>query len=519
MTQENRPGTALQVSELRVMTAAGQLLVGPLSFSVLPGECVALLGDSGSGKTLTLRALLNLLPEGISWTAAEFHIDGRDALQFSERDWQRQRGRAIALVQQDAGEGLDPLKRVQSEVLEAARVHDRRAEPSGRGDQAGALLMRAGLVNAQSLLTKWPHELSGGMRQRAVLASALSGDPQLLLADEPTTSLDATVQQAVLASLRELKARGLAMLLVSHDPFVVQQIAERTIRLTPANEPEVLVAPRLSSRIVPATRPNASAAPLLEVRGLHARYSDTRSRSVSNQAEPFALSDVSFSLAAGHILGIVGESGAGKTTLARILTASMTPTSGEVIIDGLPWSHLRERSRRSERWRVQWVPQDPLASFARGMSVADILREALSVAPARPTDVDARIAELLQSVGLDETMGKRQPKTLSGGQRQRVAIARALATSPQVLICDEAVSALDASAREGIEELLRNLAENQLCSVVFISHDIGVVARVSDELIVMREGRIVERGETESVLNSPEHPFTQSLIADSGYSR
>lgn len=522
MTSRTTPREVLRVRELRVLDERGHVLAGPHSFSLNAGECFALVGDSGSGKTLTLRALINLLPPGLSWSAEELTILGRDARSFTHREWQSLRGKTLGLVQQDAGDALDPLKHIQSEVLEAARVHHLRESRSGRAAQATVLLNRAGLKSPETLLHSWPHELSGGMRQRAVLASALSAQPRILLADEPTTALDATVQRTVLETLDELTSQGLAIILVSHDERSIAQVADRSMRLMPVQPLDTFSAEKTDSELAAhedSVVSDGGGMPALRVQSLSAGYPSNRNRMRSGVRPDLAIEEISFTLAPGQVLGVVGESGAGKTTLARVLTATLPVTDGEVWVHDVPWSQLSERNRRPERWRVQWVPQDPLASFARGMTVESILGEAVASTRVERNLRDARIDTLMSQVGLDPRFRKRRPRTLSGGQRQRLAIARALATRPQILICDEAVSALDASAREGILRLLVTLARTEKLAMVFVSHDIEVISRVSDEILVMQDGRVVEQGSASRVLGEPEHPFTQALIADSGYSR
>lgn len=527
----------LRVENLRVFgEGVTNPLVGPLSFELYAGECLALLGDSGSGKSLTLRALLGLLPENLSMTVDRYEIAGSNILELSEAQWNALRGATLALVQQDTGEALDPLRRVQQEVLESAVVHrlpEARRHPS---QFAVELLGRAGLGDAAPLLRRWPHQLSGGMRQRAVIASALSASPSILFADEPTTALDASVRQRVLETLNALKTGGQALLLVTHDMSVVSKIADRLIRIEhgTAGQATTVTAETLvhdmaadevsllgmtSAARVSTTEVQAAQPVVLRAQGVSAYYDGGN-----------GIHGVSFELRRGHTLGILGESGAGKTTLARVLTGVMPLTAGEVFVEDIAWSRLRERDRRPHRWQLQWVPQDALASFARGMTVEQILAEALGVGRSRQgasaggrerartkkPDRTAAIEKLLADVHLDVALKTRNPRTLSGGQRQRLAIARALATEPNVLICDEAVSALDAGVRASVLNLFRELAESRQLATVFISHDVDVIAQVSDDVLVMREGRIVEQGSAPEVLTRPQHPFTRGLLTDSG---
>lgn len=505
----------LRVENLRVLEKhTGRVITGPVSFELVAGECLALVGDSGAGKTLTLRALLGLLPENLFMTADRYDLAGESVLHLNQRAWNDLRGATLALVQQDTGEALDPLRRVQQEVLESAVRHRQSAAKNG-STFAAELLERAGLRHPEGLLRLWPHQLSGGMRQRAVIASALSASPTVLLADEPTTALDATVREKLLTTLTSFKTEGKALLLVTHDMAVVSKIADRVIRLEQGMAVDPQIVSQTAIKAV-ARRPEQQTGIALRVQNVSAGYGDGK-----------GIHDVSFVLHRGHTLGVLGESGAGKTTLARVLTGVMQPTAGEVSVDNIAWSQLRERNRRPHRWQLQWVPQDALASFARGMTVEQILEEALGARQSetrrgethrlKKRERSALVDKLLRDVQLDPSLKTRKPRTLSGGQRQRLAIARALATQPNVLVCDEAVSALDAGVRASILDLLRTLAHSRQLATVFISHDVDVIAQVSDELLVMQQGRVVEQGSAHEVLTRPTHPFTRALLTDSGF--
>lgn len=506
MSTSNRTSQAplIEVHNLTVTeTATNTTIVGPLSLSVAAGECLALVGDSGSGKSLTLKALMRLLPAELTTHADRFLLQGQSLVEAGARTWNAARGAEIAIVQQDTGLALDPLHRIEREVSEAARVRIQRVGGSARAYGSTFVAQRlreVGLDTPEELMRRWPHQLSGGQRQRVVLASSLSANPALLLADEPTTALDAEVQNVVLSRLRSFLDDGGGVLLVSHDEAVVRRLADRVLYLnrgqlsqTPDQRVETVAQSRMAN-----TRPTTvtRGAPLCKARDLSFHY-----------ASGHGIEGLSLELHAGEVVGLLGESGAGKTTLAKALTGLLPNVRGSLTLDTLAWLELPETSRRHERWRVQWVPQDPLSSFPRGMSVANIVDEAIRAHPLklsaagertaglrrnRREHVRQRRSELLDAVGLDPMLASRRPLTLSGGQRQRVAIARALAARPQLLICDEPISALDARARDGILQLLADLAKNSGCAVLFISHDREAVRRISDRTLLLEGGRLLD---------------------------
>lgn len=525
-SQTAGPATpALVVRNLRVSRRrSNQPIFEPVSFTVYPGECLALVGASGVGKSLTLRALLNLLPDDLVAAFEEYRVAGLNMLELNARSWNSVRGATLGLIQQDTGEALDPLQRVEDAVAESARIHrhvDDASEAQGHSPRGvTALLESAGFAYPELVRRKWPHELSGGMRQRVLIASALSADPRILIADEPTTALDARVRNHIMNTLNELKGQGRALIFVSHDERVVNQIADRVVRLaalptsgrgdggieTSSVTPHADSTPGVSR----ADQPHS----LLTVQNLSLRYPSGE-----------GIQNVNFSLRSGMTLGVLGESGAGKSTLARVLVGLAHPASGEVSLNTQVWAGRGNLPSRKHRWHVQWVPQNALASFPRGMSVEGILSEAIRTRAdlrdeRRPTrdEVRAEALGLLADVQLDAQIVKRFPRTLSGGQLQRVAIARALAMKPRVLVCDEAVSALDTDVRDAIVALLKTVTKRLDTSLVFISHDVQLVAHISDEVLVMQNGRVIDSGSTTEVFRKPSSAFTQELLDASGYS-
>ena len=507
----------------------GAAVVDGVSFELHAGECLAIVGESGAGKTLTARSLLGMLPATAVVAADRLELDGRDVRGLRERDWQRIRGARVGLVSQDALAALDPLRRVGLEVAEAIEVHGTVVADGGSRRDAIRmrvleLLDRVAVPDPAVRARQRPHELSGGLRQRALIASAISAEPVVLIADEPTTALDATVQRRVLELLAALKRDGLGILLVTHDLAAVAGLADRVAVMRDGRFVEtgtteqVLGSPRHPfTRALLAARPVARPARdagngaedgpmVLEASGLRRVYGRGRHERV-------AVRGASLGVAAGRTLGIVGESGSGKSTLARLLLAIEAPDAGEVLLHGAAWSSLTERRRRARRGGIQLVDQDALGALNPRWTVRRILDEALAAHGVPRHERAARAAELLSGVALPAAMLQRCPGSLSGGQRQRVAIARALASDPDVLVCDEPVSALDATVQSQVLDLLERTQERLGLAIVLISHDLGVVARMADEVLVMRDGDIVERGRTDLVLRSPQHPFTRELVA------
>jgi peptide/nickel transport system ATP-binding protein len=494
------PAPILQVEGLSiVLPGAGQVLRG-IDLSIAPGECLAVVGESGAGKSVLARTLLGLTQDDrrARVDARRFEIEGRDVRRLPRRGWRALRGTGISLVLQDALQSLDPLRTVQAEVGETLAI--RRVPVSERRARTVAALDDAGLPAATSRLRQRSEELSGGMRQRVLIAGALVGGAPLIVADEPTTALDATVAARILDLLGRLRDEGRSLLLISHDLDVVARIADRVAVL----DRGVIVETGPAARVLrepqhPVTRALVAAAPhgpkptphsagteLLSAHALGRRFRAPDGATVA------AVDDVAIHVHAGETVGVVGESGSGKSTLARLLAGADRPDVGSI-------------SMPTPAPRIRLIPQDPLASFDPRWSVGRILRASTRTG-------GASTVELLARVGLAAELSERRPATLSGGQRQRVAIARALAAEPDLLICDEPVSALDVTTQAGILDLLVGLQEARGLGIVFISHDLAVVRSVSDRVLVMQDGRVVEAGDTETVFAEPQHAFTRELI-------
>ena len=517
----------------------GQTVVHNLSFTLAPGKTLALVGESGSGKSVTARSLIGLAGAGARVSARTLSYGGQDLLGLSERGWRRLRGKGIGFVLQDALVSLDPLRAVGKEILEVLKAHnwgDRRS----RGERVIELLDKVGVPEPRLRARQRPDQLSGGLRQRALIASALALSPGLVIADEPTTALDATVQAQILEVLQEIKARGDSLLIISHDLAVVAQLADEVLVLrhgvTVEQGPteQVLRNPRhpytralldavpaehaRGTRLSPGQpavnglpRSGADSPLLLRASGLGKRYigPDHQSRQV--------VDDVSFELRAGRTLGIVGESGSGKTTVARMVLGLLEPDAGRVEFLGQPWTaagseRVTEKQRRLHRRDISVIYQDPLSSFDPRWSVGQILADALDVAGFQAGQHAARISQLLDQVRLPAELATRRPLQLSGGQRQRVAIARAIASNPKVIICDEPVSALDVSVQAQVLDLLADLQASLGLAYLFISHDLGVIRHVSDQVLVMRHGKVVESAPVEDLFDNPQHEYTRRLL-------
>jgi len=505
--------------------------VRDVDLDVRPGEVVAVVGESGSGKSTTAHAIVRLL-------AANGHLDGgtvrlgRDDLtSLSERELRAVRGARIGLIPQDPSVSLNPVKRVGEQVAEVLRIH-RLAGRRAAALDAVSILERAGLPDPAVRARQYPHELSGGMRQRVLIAIAIAANPALIIADEPTSALDVTVQRVILDHLQHLaKESGTAVLLVTHDLGVAADRAQRVVVMSQgrvvetAPTEEILRRPRheYTRRLLdsapslttarPRVRmaePPPSEEPLVEVRDLVKEF---RLPTGENRTLR-AVDDVSFTIHRGRTLALVGESGSGKSTTARLVLRLADPTSGRILFDGDDVTAARGARVRRLRRRAQLIYQNPYASLDPRFSVAEIVTEPLRVFKVgdRPARL-ARARELLDRVALPASVLERRPAELSGGQRQRVAIARALALSPDLVVCDEPVSALDVSVQAQVLDLLAELQADMGAAYLFISHDLAVVRQIAHRVAVMRHGRIVETGTTEDLFTRPAHEYTRELLA------
>ncbi|PZE57290.1 ABC transporter ATP-binding protein [Curtobacterium sp. MCPF17_001] len=520
----------LEVAGLSV-TIDGLPLVSDVTLRVARGECVALVGASGSGKTVTVRAALGLSATGAMVTADRLAVADHDVRGLSERRWRAVRGRHVGYVGQEALGALDPLRPVGREVADALRLHTD-LSARDRVEAVRAELEAVGLDPALATDGRTAGTLSGGMRQRALIAAATIGRPGLLVADEPTTALDAGIALRVMEQLRAAQQRGTGLLVVTHDLGLVAGWADRVAVMDAGRIVDegptatVLEAPThpatqalvRAARSMPAVRavgvPSASEQPVLAVEQ-PVLAAEGLVRSYPGVA---AVTDVALRVAPGRVLGVVGASGSGKTTVARMLLGLETPDAGTVTLDGEEWAPLPERERRARRHRIAAVVQDPGATFDERWDVDRVLADALSGGRARRATgaLGDRVGAALRQVDLDTSLRTRSPRTLSGGQRQRLAIARALATEPEVLVLDEPVTALDATVQDAVLGLLERLRDDTGVAMVFVSHDLRAVRRLADEVLVVHEGTVVEHGPAEAVFGRPEHPVTQRLVRAAG---
>jgi peptide/nickel transport system ATP-binding protein len=533
----------LRVEDLRVVfsTAGGSIeAVRGISFAIRAGEILALVGQSGSGKSVTARALVGLAGPRAQVDARAMTIVGRDGrdvdlLRLPAWAWRAVRGREIAFILQDALVSLDPLRTIGREIAEPILAHDLLPESSVAAE-VNALLVRAGIPDPAVRAAQYAHELSGGLRQRALIASALAARPRLLIADEPTTALDVTVQQQIISVFAELARAGHGVLLITHDLAVAAQVAHqiavlqngRIVEAGPARRVLTTPGQAYTSRLLAAvpgaaTRGRWLAAtgdapvreaiapdqrPLLEVDDVSLRFR------LPDGSPLHALAGVSLVVRPGETLGVVGESGSGKTTLGKVALALQRPDQGEVRFEGQPWSTLAESARRPLRPRIQVIVQDPLASFDPRYTVQRIVEQPLRLrGDLDPAARRRRLVELLDLVSLPAELLARRPDTLSGGQRQRVSIAQALASEPLLLVCDEPVSSLDVTTQAQVLDLLLALQGRLRLAMLFISHDLGVIQHVSQRIAVMEGGRIVETGTVEQIFEDPQHAHTRRLLA------
>ncbi|SDD63619.1 ABC transporter ATP-binding protein [Belnapia rosea] len=505
-----------------------RLVVRDVSFALHPGETLALVGESGSGKSLSALAALRLLPAAARITGGRITLDGTDVLAAKEAALQRLRGGVAGMVFQEPMTSLNPLHGIGRQVGEAITLHQPLAGAALHA-RVLELLRQAGLPRAEERLGAYPHQLSGGQRQRVMIAAALANNPKLLIADEPTTALDVTIQAQILELLADLKARlGMAMLLITHDLAIVRRHADHVVVMRDGEAVEQNTAAALFdapqhpyTRMLLATQPGGRPAPVpaaapvvAEVEDLRVHFPIRRGLLRRVVGHVKAVDGVSLAVREGETLGLVGESGSGKTTLGLALLR-LEGSQGAIRFEGRELQPLSGRALRPLRRRMQVVFQDPYGSLSPRLSAGEIIGEGLEVHEPGLTRAarDMAVASALEEVGLDPAMAARYPHEFSGGQRQRIAIARALVLKPRLVVLDEPTSALDVTVQAQVVELLRALQARHRLAYLFISHDLRVVRALAHRIMVLKDGRVVEQGEAEQLATAPREPYTRALMA------
>ncbi|MGV2139338.1 ABC transporter ATP-binding protein [Agrobacterium tumefaciens] len=504
--------------------------VKDISFQLYRGETIAIVGESGSGKSVTARTIMGLLTKRASVSkTATVRFNGDDILKFSSRQRRALRGNRISMIFQEPMSSLNPIYTIGSQIVEAIRVHSKLSRKQAEA-RALDLLRQVQIPEPEARLKQYPHQLSGGQRQRVMIAMALSNDPDVLIADEPTTALDVTVQAQILNLIRDLqKKRGMAVVLITHDLTIVKQFSDYVYVMQHGEMREHNTTERLFAapkhpytRKLLASEPHGTAKPLPENSGVLLTANGVRVSFMMRYGGLFkpelkelvAVDDLGLTLKRHETLGIVGESGSGKTTFGQSLLRLNEPVAGEVIFDGERVDGRSRSQMRPLRSRMQVVFQDPFASLNPRMTIGQIIEEGLVINGLGKTKAERleRVRDALEAAGMPGNILSRFPHEFSGGQRQRIAIARAVALEPEFILLDEPTSALDLSVQAQIIDLLRKLQDERGLSYLFISHDLKVVRALCHRVIVMQRGRIVEEGPVEEVLNRPKTEYTQRLV-------
>lgn len=497
-----------------------------LSYDVERGEILCVVGESGSGKSMAANAVMGLLPKGVRPVGGKAIFAEQDLLNITEKQHRELRGLRIGMIFQEPMTALNPLMRVGAQISEVFEAHGQ-LNSTERSARALELLKEVGLPDPEKAIRAYPFQLSGGQRQRVMIAMALALEPELLIADEPTTALDVTTQAQILDLIIDLQQRrGMAVMFITHDFGVVAEIATRVcvmrhgkivelgeakeVLSNPQHEYTRALIEAIPSDIVPEARGAETDTLLLEVISLNKVFR-SKGGLFKPAREVRALDDVSFSLVKGETIGIVGESGSGKSTLGRCIVRLETPDSGTMSLSGTDFMQLKGESLRRERKRVQMIFQDPYASLNPRTRVGMAIAQGPIANGVSKQKALAQANDLLELVGLDNT-ADRFPHEFSGGQRQRIGIARALALEPELIVADEAVSALDVSIQAQILELLEDLKQKLSLSLLFITHDLRVAAQICDRIIVMQHGRIVEQGAARDVFLAPREAYTRQLL-------
>ncbi len=523
--------SAVSIRDLRIALPHGAerpYAVNGISLDLVPGKIVCVVGESGSGKSMCAHALMGLLPDTVKVETGSIMVEGRDLLTLDEDGWRHVRGRHIAMVFQEPMTALNPLMRIGDQISEMFEAHDL-FSASERKAKALSLVREVGLPDPERIMRAYPHQLSGGQRQRAMIAMALALEPTVLVADEPTTALDVTTQAQILKLIRDLqRRRGMAVMFITHDLGVVADIADRVVVLRhgqvveQGTAAEALTNPQhayteallaaVPSMQPPVRAPLEDRAKAVEVVGLDKTYV-TSGGWFRPDRKVQAANAVSFDILQGETLGLVGESGSGKSSVARLVVRLIEADRGTVRIGDIDLTKLKGQALRQQRRRIQMIFQDPYASLNPRRKVGQIISAGPIAHGADPKQAMQRARDLLGLVGLDPGAIGRYPHEFSGGQRQRIGIARALALDPEIIVADEAVSALDVSVQAQVLALLEDLKARLGLSMLFITHDLRVAAQICDRIAVMQRGVIVEVKPTAELFANPGHAYTRELLS------
>jgi len=520
----------LSVQDLSLTIGEEQLLK-KVNFDIKEGEIFALVGESGSGKSLTSLAIMRLLPEVISVSSGDIFLKEKSLFRLPEYEMQKIRGKSIAMIFQEPMSALNPVMIVGEQVAEVIRIHLGLKKEAVKA-KVISLFKEVALKDPETRYNWYPHQLSGGQKQRVMIAMALACEPDLLIADEPTTALDVTIQAQVLELLKNIKdARDLSILFITHDMAVVSQMAdriavmkegeileqaERKVFFETPEHPYTQALLRDAMAGKEERRKDISGDTLLEVENLKVYFPVKKGVFQRTVGYVKAVDGVSFSIPRGKTLALVGESGSGKSTIGQAILSLVPVTAGSVKFEHQELVGLKEKNLKPYRRKIQVVFQDPFSALNPRMTIGEIIREgmvSLGVGPGKRSEQNTYIKDLLVKVDLEEAYIDRYPHEFSGGQRQRIGIARALAVQSELIICDEPTSALDVSVRAQVLQLLKKLQDETGVSYLFITHDLSIIASVADEVAVMKEGKIVEQGLVEDVMNNPQHTYTKKLLA------
>ncbi|KAA8748162.1 ABC transporter ATP-binding protein [Paenibacillus sp. UASWS1643] len=527
----------LKVNELSVSFHSGESefqAVREVSFEVRKGETLGIVGESGSGKSVTARSIMRLLASPPSQMKnGEILFKGVDLANKTQKEMESIRGRDIGMIFQDPMSSLNPTIKVGKQISESLIKHQKVSKREAK-KQAIAMMERVGITRSEIRYNQYPHEFSGGMRQRVMIGIALACRPELLIADEPTTALDVTIQAQILSLMKDMQDQlGTSIILITHDLGVVAGMCDRVVVMKEGQIVEtgttteifanpkhpytirlLNALPRLDQKKKPkpvslVQRDLEDDQPLLEVKSLRQHFNLGKGNTLK------AVNDISFHIRQGETLGVVGESGSGKSTTGRAILRLHEPTGGDVLFKGVPLNRLSASEMKTMRRHMQIIFQDPYASLNPKMRIMDIIGEALDIHQLAGTasQREKRVEELLEMVGLDPTHAQRYPHEFSGGQRQRIGIARALAVEPEFIVCDEPLSALDVSIQAQIVQLLEELQQRLGLTYLFIAHDLSMVKHISDRVAVMYNGKIVELAESEELYSNPQHAYTKALLS------